>query len=238
MFELQVQEQNSCTEQDSGIGHLSPLTTVIGSYQFDLRVFHTFTLLILIWCRNPLALSRPIQQLPHPWLGVGAMEGELENKLEKSLSARTALAASEGWKASQKTYSWRFLHNLEFGMHRPPTDVSTLQHEVLETLNPAWTRWKDLGCHLSFSRKFLLFFRKERFNYRNWWGCWSSLGRPDMRRRMWVPRSGAVHSERWVASALWHWTRESIHWLDAGTGLASISLSEKGYSLEDRARGR
>ena len=55
----------------------------------------------------------------------------------KILSASTAFAASEGWKASQNTNSLRFLHKFELGKHSPPMLVSTLQHEVLDTLNPA-----------------------------------------------------------------------------------------------------
>ena len=68
--------------------------------------------------------------------GVGAMEGAPENRLEKSSSASTAFALSEGWNASQNTYSLRLLHNLELGKHSPPMFVSTLQHDVLETLKP------------------------------------------------------------------------------------------------------
>lgn len=64
------------------------------------------------------------------------MELGLENSLEKSLSARTAFAASDGWNASQNTYSLRLRHNFEFGKHSPPMFVSTLQQEVLETLKP------------------------------------------------------------------------------------------------------
>lgn len=69
--------------------------------------------------------------------GAGAGEIAAENKLEKSLSASTAFAASEGWNASQNTYSLRLLHNLELDKHSPPMFVSTLQHDVLEILNPA-----------------------------------------------------------------------------------------------------
>jgi hypothetical protein len=65
------------------------------------------------------------------------MEGAAENRLEKSFPASTLFAASEGWNASQNTYSLRLLHIFELGKHSPPTDVSTLQHDVLETLKPA-----------------------------------------------------------------------------------------------------
>jgi hypothetical protein len=65
------------------------------------------------------------------------MEGAAEDRVEKSFSASTAFAASEGWNASQNTYSVRLLHNLVFGIHSPPMFLSTLQQDVLETLKPA-----------------------------------------------------------------------------------------------------
>lgn len=69
--------------------------------------------------------------------GVGADAGEgADEKREKNFSARTAFAASDGWKASQNTNSWRFLHTFEFGKHKPPILVSTLQQDVFETLKP------------------------------------------------------------------------------------------------------
>lgn len=76
------------------------------------------------------------------YLGAGAGEGALANKLVNKWFASTAFAASDGWKASQNTYSWRFLHRLEFGKQSPPSFVSTLQHEVLEILKPDQRWWK------------------------------------------------------------------------------------------------
>ena len=69
--------------------------------------------------------------------GAGAAEGAAEKRIEKNFSPSTAFAASDGWNASQNTYSSRLLHNFEFGKHKPPMLVSTLQHDVFETLKPA-----------------------------------------------------------------------------------------------------
>jgi len=80
---------------------------------------------------------------------------------EKNFSARTALAASEGWKASQNTNSWRFLQTFEFGKHKPPILVSTLQHDVFETLKPA----------KSLIKTFVIYSRKkmpQNFNLTKW----------------------------------------------------------------------
>ena len=66
-----------------------------------------------------------------------AAGGDDEKREEKNFSASTTFAASEVWKASQKTYSLRLPHNFEFGKHSPPMFVSTLQHEVWEILKPA-----------------------------------------------------------------------------------------------------
>jgi len=83
--------------------------------------------------------------------GVGAAVGAADlndvKRREKNFSARTALAASEGWKASQNTNSWRFLQTFEFGKHKPPILVSTLQHDVFETLKPAKSLIKNI-CHV------------------------------------------------------------------------------------------
>jgi len=55
---------------------------------------------------------------------------------EIMISAMTTLAASLGWNASQNTYSERLEQRLEFGRHRPPSFLSTLQQEALPTFNP------------------------------------------------------------------------------------------------------
>lgn len=49
----------------------------------------------------------------------------------------TWLAASEVWYASQNTNSARSAHTSAVGRHRPPTDVSTSQHDVCDVVNPA-----------------------------------------------------------------------------------------------------
>ena len=73
------------------------------------------------------------------FLGAGAGEWEEEERREeKSWSAKIWLAESDGWNASQKTKSLRFLHIFELGRQSPPTLVSTLQHDVFATLNPAF----------------------------------------------------------------------------------------------------
>jgi hypothetical protein len=54
-------------------------------------------------------------------------------------SVMTRLAASELWYVSQKTNALRSLQGREFGRHRPPTVVSTLQHDVCAVVNPAHT---------------------------------------------------------------------------------------------------
>jgi hypothetical protein len=103
--------------------------------------------------------------------GVGAMEGAAtaENRVEKSFWASTAFAASEGWNASQKTYSLRLLHNLELGKHSPPMDESTLQHDVLEILKPAEEKeYLDLRQRLYLCIKFMASFvakLKETFGF-------------------------------------------------------------------------
>lgn len=72
------------------------------------------------------------------------MDGAAENRREKNSSASIAFALSEGWNASQNTQSLRLLHNFELGRHSPPTDESTLQHDVLETLKPAEEEKNDV----------------------------------------------------------------------------------------------
>ena len=49
----------------------------------------------------------------------------------------TRLAASEVWYASQNTYALRSRQGVESGRQRPPTFVSTPQHDVSDVVNPA-----------------------------------------------------------------------------------------------------
>lgn len=86
--------------------------------------------------RSSLLFSTSIQKKIQWILGFGTGEGALANKEAKKWSARTSFAASDGWKASQNTYSFLSLHKFELGKQSPPMLVSTLQHDVLETLNP------------------------------------------------------------------------------------------------------
>jgi hypothetical protein len=75
-----------------------------------------------------------------PFLGTTAPEPTMSAKRR---SAMTWLAASEVWYASQNTKSLRSAQSCAVGRQRPPTVVSTSQHDVCDVLNPAhpdaWT---------------------------------------------------------------------------------------------------
>jgi hypothetical protein len=69
-----------------------------------------------------------------PFPGTTAPEATMSAKRR---SAMIWLAASEVWYASQKTKSLRSAQSCAVGRHRPPTVVSTSQHDVCDVLNPA-----------------------------------------------------------------------------------------------------
>ena len=68
----------------------------------------------------------------------------------KRRSAMIWLAASEVWYASQNTKSLRSAQSCAVGRHRPPTVVSTSQHDVCDVLNPA--RRLLMTLHVSLKR--------------------------------------------------------------------------------------
>ena len=159
------------------------------------------------WCGRP------------PEEGAGDGECDWEKTVEKILSASTAFAASEGWKASQNTNSVRFLHSFELGKHSPPR-LATLQHEVLDTLNPAPKTKFQLK---QLRTKYFYFYNGIKIlPYRRRQDCWLDPKHRGKCLQMWVVQLGGVVSERSIDSLLWSWIAAPIYWLALGIRLALI----------------